>query len=175
MKVFHNKDRSIHSSIRFGPKDELFKYGCEVEEDHRPGELDRDHGCTLCHISRHCCVIGVAWPSWVSELTNRLKDLTLETRGRGEALAHTAADNYFFFQRKDSPKRQSFLTWQRSSNNNNAMKKKNKTATPTTTSAFAWPWAKPQRVRRPPCKEEWGGSWQRYAMYHATPPCSLPP
>ena len=101
-------------------------------------------------------VIGMAWPSWVSELTNRLKDLTLETRarGRGETVAHTAADNYYFFQRKESPKRQSFLTGQRSSSSsNNNAKKKTKT---TTSPSFAWPWSKPQRVRRPPCKEQWG-------------------
>jgi hypothetical protein len=104
-------------------------------------------------------VMGIVWPSWVSELTNRLKDLTMETRarGRGDAVVESrtpTANNYFFFRRKDSsPKAQFFFSGRR--NNNNNKKAKTKTTT-STTPAFAWPWAKPQRVRRQPCKEQWG-------------------
>jgi hypothetical protein len=125
--------------------------------------------------------VGIAWPSWLSELTNRLNALSLETRARGrgddsalQQLLATATrdtntakllgrydkEKYHYFRREDGTKRyyrtgQSLFTGRRKKT---APKIQKTTAmlVPGTANTFAWPWSKPQRVRRPPGKEQWG-------------------
>jgi len=126
-------------------------------------------------------ILGIVWPSWVIELLNRLNSLTVEIRARGRgdvvdsalqqlmargsSTTHEAniakilgrydKNKYHYFRRADGSKRyyrtgQSLFTGRR--------RKKNPNQGTTTggTSTFSWPWSKPQRVRRPPGKEQWG-------------------
>lgn len=130
-------------------------------------------------------IVGIAWPSWVSEFLNRLKEVTLETRVRGRGgniynnvegfpgqrlvnaardgntaklLGRYDKDRYHYFRRKDGSKRyyrtgQSLFTGPRK-----ATEKAQKAAIPrpAKSNTFSWPWTQPQKIRRPPGKEQWG-------------------
>jgi hypothetical protein len=115
--------------------------------------------------------VGIAWPSWVSELVARVNTLVVETRarGRGEETPLTESSfqplntarllgrydktKYHFFRRSDGTKRyyrtgQSLFQGRR--------KAEKETSSKSASTNFAWPWTKPQRVRRQPGKEQWG-------------------
>ncbi len=112
--------------------------------------------------------VGVAWPSWVSELVARINTLIIETRarGRGEDTAVTDftlqqlntarllgrydKSKYHFFRREDGTKR-----FYRTGQSLFKVTRKEKQASKSST-ALAWPWTKPQRLRRHPGKEQWG-------------------
>lgn len=116
--------------------------------------------------------VGIAWPSWVSELLGRVQTLGAETRARGrgeettdtESLLSTSTTNtakllgrydksrYHYYKRMDGTKRY-YRTGQALFRGRN---KKPTAKAKSNKPVLTWPWTKPQKVKRPPAKEQWG-------------------
>ena len=123
--------------------------------------------------------VGVAWPSWVPELLERIEALGVETRARGRGeedsdqavsslLSRASATNtarllgrydksrYHYYRRPDGSKRYYRTGQSLFRGRTKATVMVDTKTTNGKKTALAWPWTKPQKTRRPPQNEQWG-------------------